>query len=471
MIKVIRGRERFLTKLYAFVDFAMMQGAFFLAWVLKFKVFHDGIGGYLPLEDYLFWSFVYGAIAIVIGYLVELYASKRKEKFSNELAKVLQVHTLSMFILLSVLFTFKTVDVSRSFLLLYFAWNLTLVSIYRYIVKQSLRKLRKKGYNKQFVLIIGAGSIGRKYFENLQLHPEFGLEVVGFLDDFRTKHAPEFAHYKPIIGQTADLEHVLSLQLIDEVIVALPLQAYPKYREIIAVCEKMGVRVSIIPDFYDMLPAVPHFEIFGDLPIINVRDVPLDELRNRILKRSFDIVFSLVAIIVTSPIMLLIAIGIKLTSPGPIIFKQERVGLNRRTFYMYKFRSMKHLPQSVSDTQWTVENDPRRTKFGAFLRKTSLDELPQFFNVLKGDMSVVGPRPERPYFVEKFKEEIPKYMIKHHVRPGITGWAQVCGLRGDTSIKARIEHDIFYIENWSLLFDIKIILKTISNGLVNKNAY
>ncbi|AEH46353.1 undecaprenyl-phosphate glucose phosphotransferase [Parageobacillus thermoglucosidasius] len=468
---MIRGRERFLAKLYAFTDFIMIQSAFLLAWMFKFKIFHDGITGHLPFEDYLFWSLVYGVIAVIIGYLVDLYAPKRKGKFATELAKVFQVHTLSMFILLSVLFTLKTIDISRTFLLLYFIWNLIFISTYRYVVKQSLRELRKRGYNKQFVLIIGAGSIGRKYYENLENHPEFGLEVIGFLDDFRTNHPSKFSHYKPILGRTSDLEHILSNQLIDEVIIALPLYAYPKYRQIIASCEKSGVRTSIIPDFYDILPATPHFEIFGDLPIINVRDVPLDELRNRVLKRSFDIIFSLVAIILTSPIMLIIAIGIKLTSPGPIIFKQERVGLNRRTFYMYKFRTMKHLPQSVSDTQWTVKNDPRRTKFGAFLRKTSLDELPQFFNVLKGDMSVVGPRPERPYFVEKFKDEIPKYMIKHLVRPGITGWAQVCGLRGDTSIKDRIEYDIFYIENWSLLFDIKIILKTFSNGLVNKNAY
>ena len=179
----------------------------------------------------------------------------------------------------------------------------------------------------------------------------------------------------------------------------------------------------------------------------------------------------MVAIIITSPVMLAIAIGIKLTSPGPIIFKQERVGLNRRHFNMYKFRSMKVSSEKTSDTVWTTENDPRKTKFGSFLRKTSLDELPQFFNVLFGHMSVVGPRPERPFFVDQFKEEIPKYMVKHHVRPGITGWAQSNGLRGDTSIEDRIRHDIFYIENWSLLFDIKIIWKTIWNGFVNKNAY
>lgn len=203
--------------------------------------------------------------------------------------------------------------------------------------------------------------------------------------------------------------------------------------------------------------------------MINVRDIPLDIAANRLFKRTFDIVFSLFAIILTSPVMLAVAIGVKLTSRGPIIFKQERVGLNRRTFYMYKFRSMRLLPPGAADTGWTIENDPRRTKFGSFIRKTSLDELPQFFNVLLGHMSVVGPRPERPFFVDQFREEIPKYMVKHHVRPGITGWAQSNGLRGDTSIEERIKHDIFYIENWSLLFDIKIIFLTIRNGF--KNAY
>ncbi|MNJ56292.1 UDP-glucose:undecaprenyl-phosphate glucose-1-phosphate transferase [compost metagenome] len=205
--------------------------------------------------------------------------------------------------------------------------------------------------------------------------------------------------------------------------------------------------------------------------MINVRDIPLDMAANRLVKRAFDIVFSLFAIIITSPVMLFVVIGVKLTSPGPVIFKQERMGLNRRTFQMYKFRSMKVLPEGMADTGWTTENDPRRTKFGAFIRKTSIDELPQFFNVLAGHMSVVGPRPERPYFVDQFREEVPKYMVKHHVRPGITGWAQTHGLRGDTSIEERIQHDIFYIENWSMLLDIKIIIRTILHGFVNKNAY
>lgn len=227
----------------------------------------------------------------------------------------------------------------------------------------------------------------------------------------------------------------------------------------------------IIPDFFDYLPARPYFDNFAGMPMINVRDIPLDMTGNKMAKRLFDIVFSLFAIIMISPVMLIVALGVRLTSPGPIIFRQERVGLNRRNFMMYKFRSMKMQQDGEEDTGWSTREDPRRTRFGTFIRKTSLDELPQFFNVLLGHMSVVGPRPERPYYVEQFRDEIPKYMVKHHVRPGITGWAQSNGLRGDTSIEERIKHDIFYIENWSLLFDIRIIFKTIRNGFVNKNAY
>ena len=205
--------------------------------------------------------------------------------------------------------------------------------------------------------------------------------------------------------------------------------------------------------------------------MVDTRYVPLDSYFMALSKRIFDILFSLFAIILTSPIMILSVIMIKLTSPGPVIYKQERVGLNRKKFYMYKFRSMKVQTEQEEKTKWSTKNDPRKTKWGSFMRKTSIDELPQFFNVLKGDMSIIGPRPERPYFVEKFKDEIPRYMIKHQVRPGITGWAQVSGFRGDTSIEGRIEHDLEYIENWTFFFDIKIVFLTIFKGFVNKNAY
>lgn len=468
---MIRKNQRFLTQLYILADFVVIQISFLFAWWLKFE---SGLIRYeqpLPVEIYAFWSIVYGAIAVFIGILISLYSPKRKKRFSDEVLKLAQVHFLSLFILLGAMFFVKQVDISRAYLAIYMIFNLLFIMIYRYFLKKSLKQLRKKGYNKQFVLILGAGSLGQKFHDNLRQYPELGYEIVGFLDDHREWGPEERSRYKPILGTVDQLQEILESKLIDEVVLALPLTAHSKYARIIAICEKTGVRTLIIPDFFDYLPARPVFDNFAGMPMINVRDIPLDLAGNRLAKRLFDIVFSSFAILITSPLMLLIAIGVKLTSKGPVIFKQERVGLNRRRFQMYKFRSMRALPEGMEDTGWTTENDPRRTRFGTFLRKTSLDELPQFFNVLAGHMSVVGPRPERPYFVEQFREEVPKYMVKHHVRPGITGYAQAHGLRGDTSIEERIEHDIFYIENWSILLDIKIIFKTMVNGFINKNAY
>lgn len=469
---MIRGREKFLTRLYMLVDFSIVQVAFFVAWYIRFYFLDEQrIGGTLPFNDYLIWNVVYSTAYIIIAFLTRVYVPKRKAKFATEVFRISQAHVISIFVLLSILFTLKIIDISRVFLAIYVLTAIIFSLIYRFALKQVLRNLRRQGYNRQFVLILGAGSVGKKYVENLLNHPEYGMEVLGFLDDYRTEETQcDYARFR-VLGKIGDLAKVLDEKIIDEVVIALPLTAFSKYQNIITSCEKAGVRVTIVPDFFDILPANPHFEKFGELPIINIRDIPLDEIVNRVVKRGFDIVFSLLVLIFISPLLLIIAIGIKLTSPGAVFFKQERVGLNRRTFMMYKFRSMRIMEESDSDTQWTVENDPRRTKFGTFLRKTSLDELPQFFNVLIGDMSVVGPRPERPYFVDQFKEEVPKYMIKHQVRPGITGWAQVCGLRGDTSIEERINHDIYYIENWTQLFDIKIIFKTVINGFINKNAY
>ncbi|GIP35109.1 undecaprenyl-phosphate glucose phosphotransferase [Paenibacillus sp. J2TS4] len=468
---MIRNNQSILSQIYAFCDFVVIQLAFLAAFWLKFRSGWIDAGGALPFQTYLLWSLFYGALCIGLGFFTGFYSPKRKKRFAYEAYKIIQLQLISFLALLSFLFVFKAVDISREMLAIYLVTSIAFLGFYRYWTKLFLKRLREKGFNKQYVLILGAGSLGKRFYSNLLKHPELGFEVVGFLDDYQQHHEDNAYNYKPILGTVDELEEILEKMPIDEVIIALPLAAHDKYGRIISICEKAGVRTMIIPDFFDYLPARPNFDNFAGIPLINVRDIPLDNLTNRILKRTFDIVFSVVAITITLPVMILIAIGIKLTSPGPIIFKQERVGLNRRTFPMYKFRSMKIMEEQDSDTQWTTENDPRRTKFGSFLRRTSLDELPQFFNVLIGHMSVVGPRPERPYFVEQFKEEIPKYMVKHHIRPGITGWAQSKGLRGDTSIEDRINHDIFYIENWTFLFDLKIIYRTIWNGFVNKNAY
>ncbi|MFC0213235.1 undecaprenyl-phosphate glucose phosphotransferase [Paenibacillus chartarius] len=471
---MIRQSQSFLSQLYAFIDFICIELAFLLSWWLKFD---SGLIYYetpLPFKHYLLWSVIYGGISIFLGFSVNFYQGKRKKSFAFEVLRLVQIHIVSLLLLISVLYVFKELDVSRSYLILFLVNSLLFTTFYRFLMKSSLRRIRQKGYNKQFVLILGAGTLGQRFANNLLHHPELGFEIVGFLDDEDSRQVVglQSGEEKTILGKIDDLDNILERHIVDEVIIALPLDAHRKYGQIINVCEKAGVKTLIIPDFFDYLPSRPYFDNFAGMPLINVRDIPLDEFRNRFFKRLFDITFSLAAIFVTLPVMVATAIAIKVTSPeGPVIFKQERVGLNRRTFMMYKFRTMKVMPAGMSDTQWTVENDPRRTKLGAFLRKTSLDELPQFFNVLFGHMSVVGPRPERPYFVEQFKEEIPKYMVKHHIRPGITGWAQSNGLRGDTSIEERIRYDLFYIENWSFLFDIKIIWKTIVNGFGNRNAY
>ena len=258
---------------------------------------------------------------------------------------------------------------------------------------------------------------------------------------------------------------------LDEIAITLGLSEYYRLEEIVTLCEKSGVHTKFIPDYNNIIPTKPYTEDILGLPVINIRHVPLSNAFPAALKRAFDIVGSLACIVIGSPIMLIFALIIKLTSPGPLIFKQERVGLHNRPFMMYKFRSMVVQEESKEKKAWTVRDDPRVTPVGRFMRKTSIDELPQLFNVLKGEMSLVGPRPERPFFVEKFQEEIPRYMVKHQVRPGMTGWAQVNGYRGDTSIRKRIDCDLYYIENWSLGLDIKILFLTVFKGFVNKNAY
>lgn len=448
-----------------------MLAAFLTAYWIKFGSGWLSGTAALPFSSYLFWGLAYAILAVMVGYYAGLYKPRRRTRLSADVWKLGQVHLFSFVGLLSLLYFAKQLHISRELLGMFMGLNLAVLTIYRVVVKKMLFRLRRRGYNKKYLLILGAGSVGRNFYKSLLQYPELGYQVFGFLDDNLTEHPPTGLPMPPIHGGLDRLDELLRKHTIDEVIIALPLAAHEKFAEIIETCDNAGAKTLIIPDYFDLLPARPYFDNFAGIPLINVRDIPLDELGNRLLKRVFDIVFSIAAIIVTSPIMLTAAIGIKLTSPGPVIFKQERMGLDRRTFVMYKFRTMHVSDQKTADTQWTVENDPRRTKFGAFLRRTSIDELPQFFNVLKGDMSVVGPRPERPYFVEQFKDEIPKYMVKHHVRPGITGWAQTNGLRGDTSIQDRINHDLYYLENWSFMFDLKIIILTILRGFVNRNAY
>ena len=467
---MIKSRQKFLNTVIVLIDCAVVALALILAWEIRFNsgIFNTS-EGHLDFITYMVPLVVVIPLFIFIYNSVGLYAPHRVKKLSQEVFSIFKANIIGILILTNILFIVKQVHYSRYVLLLFGLLSVVLSTVERVLLRGFLRKLRESGYNIKHIVIIGAGDLGLSFAHKLEQNKHLGYNIIGFLDDDKKKG------YKilgaNVIGKIDELDKIVKENELDEVIIAISLKQYERLHEIIKACEKLGVKAQIIPDYYKYLPARPYIDQLDDLPIINIRYVPLDDAFNKLIKRSMDIIIVLIAIIIVSPILLITALLIKLTSPGPIIFRQTRVGMHRREFEMYKFRSMRVQVEEEELSQWTTKSDPRKTKLGEFIRRTSIDELPQLFNVLKGDMSIIGPRPERPFFVEKFKEEIPKYMIKHHVRPGISGWAQVNGFRGDTSIKARIEHDIYYIENWTIWLDIRIILLTFFKGFINRNAY
>ena len=424
-----------------------------------------------PREFYYSALYFIVPLFMLLYWMFRLYAPKRVMGRRLELGNVVKANMIGLLILTMVLYLGKEQlqHFSRPMVFLFVGINVTLDGLFRLTVKTILQRYRVKGYNQKQVLLIGYSRAAEMYIDRVLNNPAWGYQIRGILDD----DAEWGMDYKGIrvIGKVDELDPILELSHLDEIAITLGLDKYSNLERIVAVCEKSGVHTKFIPDYYKIIPTKPYTEDLQGLPVIHIRYVPLSDSFNMTMKRIVDVFGALVAIVLFSPVMLIAAIGVKLSSPGPIIFKQERVGLHNRNFYMYKFRSMGVQAPKDEQKAWTVKNDPRVTPFGKFIRRTSIDELPQLFNILKGDMSLVGPRPERPLFVEKFREEIPRYMVKHQVRPGLTGWAQVNGYRGDTSISKRIEYDLYYIENWTLGLDFKIIILTFFKGFINKNAY
>ena len=442
--------------------------AYFLAWMIKF-LFLDGSVGALPFRTYAAAILPIVPVYLLLYYLFSLYTPKRMQGRRLEMWNIIKANTVGIALILGVLYLIKMMHFSRELLAIFYFVNILLETGLRNLIRYFLRSMRKKGYNLKHILLVGYSHAAEEYIDRIIANPQWGYKIRGILDD----HVEAGTEYKgvKVLGRIANLMVILPQNRLDEIAITLGLNEYYRLEEIVALCEKSGVHTKFIPDYNRVIPTKPYTEDILGLPVINIRHVPLTNTYYAFLKRLMDIVGSVCAIVIFSPVMLFSVIMIKLTSPGPLIFKQERVGLHNRPFMMYKFRSMEVQAPEKEKTRWTVKDDPRVTGFGKFMRKTSIDELPQLFNVLKGEMSLVGPRPERPFFVEKFKEEIPRYMIKHQVRPGITGWAQVNGYRGNTSIRKRIEYDLYYIENWTLGLDIKILFLTIFKGFVNKNAY
>ncbi len=465
---MIRENQKYFNVLHTILDIGIFFISFILAYSFKFLVLKNG-SPYYTLSESLKMISLNLPVYLFLYSWFNLYSSRRVKPFSSEVLAIIYTNILASVIFIVGLFLFKQMHFSRETLILFPLFNGTLTILYRGCLRFILRRYRSKGYNLKHCLIIGTNSTATYLIGKLKAHPSWGYNIVGCVrSDIRKSEG--FCGYR-ILGDVEDLDKLLEEHYVDIVMVASDDTEISKLGHILNCCEKAGVKTHIIPYYYKYVPARPYIDDLDGLPIIDIRHIPLENIFLALLKRCFDIVFSIFALCISSPLLLFSALMIKLTSKGPILFKQERVGMNRKTFYMYKFRSMKVQTDEEEQDKWTTKDDPRKTWWGNILRKTSIDELPQFYNVLKGDMSVVGPRPERPFFVEKFKEEIPRYMIKHQVRPGITGWAQVNGLRGDTSIEERIEHDLYYIENWTFSMDIKIIFLTLFKGFINKNAY
>jgi len=368
---------------------------------------------------------------------------------------------------LAMTFFYRAASFSRLFIGLSALALVFLTALTQVTFRVARRRQRRHERNWIRILIIGADEFARQVARSLTSGQAVPCRVVGFvrLPDQRAVNL-EGSVYK-----MEDLEKLASEKGIDEVILALPLSRSAEIPVLMTRLEPLCVPIRATLDMGEDIFVRERLFDFGGILMLDLHSTPAESVTYSILKRAFDLVFSLAALVVVAPLMAVIAVLVKVTSPGPVLFEQERVGLNGKIFPIYKFRTMRLNATEESNTRWTTQNDPRRTRLGTFLRATSLDELPQFFNVLKGDMSVVGPRPERPYFVQKFLRDIALYNSRHYLKVGITGWAQVNGWRGDTSIFKRLEYDLYYLRNWSLSFDLQIILLTLIRGLSNRNAY
>ena len=451
----------------------MDAGIIIIAYILAYYVrLESRIFPVDPLAGRFSWQiYMTPLIFIVPGYLIlyavfHLYTPKRVQGRRLEFSNIIKANSVGFLVFIMILYMIEIIDFSRQMIMIFYVFNILLETLGRNAIRYILHSMRERGFNLKHILLVGYSRAAEAYIDRINSNPQWGYIVRGILDD----KVPAGTVYKgvKVIGRIDNLMIILPENRLDEIAITLSLTEYARLEEIVNMCEKSGVHTKFIPDYNHMIPTKPYTEDLLGLPIINIRNVPLTNTVNIVIKRIMDVIGAVCAIILFSPIMLFVAILIKATSPGPIIYSQERVGLHSKTFRMYKFRSMEVKEEKNG---WTKKNDPRVTPIGKIIRKLSIDELPQLYNVLIGNMSLVGPRPERPFFVEKFREEIPRYMVKHQVRPGMTGWAQVKGYRGDTSIRKRIDCDLYYIENWSIGLDIKILFLTVFKGFINRNAY
>ncbi len=460
-----RASWPFIATLVA-IDAVMAGTAFAMGYFLRLQSDYVDIA---PFSDYWGMLIVHVLTIITVFFFYRLYHRQRATSHIDEFYTIFGAASVGAIIsiaLISLLFK-NEIDYPR--LMMVYVWLLTIMLVWigRIVHSRVQWALQAKGYNQSRLLIVGTGEVGRIILQKTRQSPGLGYDVVGFVEDHEP---PSNAFGLPILGQTRDLSRLIETYDIDEVIIAMPDASHKEILAIIARCEREKVIIRVFPDVFQIMASEVSIGDLSGLPLLTLRDTALRGWRLA-LKRATDIIGSGLALVFLSPVMLLVAVIIKLDSSGPVFYSQERMGLDARPFDMLKFRSMRLDAEEQTGPVWATENDPRRTRFGAVIRRLSIDELPQFINVLTGDMSLVGPRPERPVFVEQFKRGIPRYMDRHREKAGLTGWAQVNGLRGDTSVIERTKYDLWYIENWSLLLDMKIILRTILKIFGDRSAY
>ena len=436
----------------------------FLSWFLACWGQYDLMKGTVNVDfagsRYVLILTAYCLCIVAFYYILQIYSPKRYKRAGSEAVPILFANAVCTLALTAVFYLNRSVDVSRLAIFPFYLISSGLVICKHLAERVFLHFIRRNGFNLKHIVVVGCGHLAQQYAKSVADNPQMGFCIDGYVSDGTNAELGEK------LGPYENLDRILQERDVDELVIALDTNHEQLLREIIFTANNEGVRVNLIPSYNSFIPLNPSIDVIGDTSLINLSSCPLDNIVKAGLKRLMDIVGSSLALLLLSPVMLAAAIGVKLSSPGPVFFVQERVGRNKKNFKMLKFRSM--CVNDREETGWSTAEDPRKTVFGSFIRKTSIDELPQLFNVLVGQMSLVGPRPEVPFHVSHFKEEIPQYLVRLRVRPGMTGWAQINGLRGDTSIEERIRYDLWYINHWTLCLDVEILLKTAFGGFMNQ---
>jgi exopolysaccharide biosynthesis polyprenyl glycosylphosphotransferase len=467
-----RRRQDFLIPLLTVLsDAVAIEAAFLFSYWLRF---YSDLTDYVPVEfgippldAYLYGSFVVIPVWIFLFNGRKMYSPRRVIYFSDEFFAIVRVVALGMLIVMAAAFFYRAFSYSRLVFALLGVFSVALISAGRYLLLKFEQRRYRRGKDVKRVLIVGTNAFAARIYQTLTHKPYLGYTVVGYCS-INGRGAMDEQALR--IGSVQDVPSLITTHAIDIVLVALHYTDHTKLYEMVKECEGLNTDIYLVPDTLELMTNQVRIKEIEGIPFLKIKAVPMTTW-NHIMKRTFDLVVATIVLILASPLLLLLCLAIKLDSPGPIFFLQERVGLDGQPFQVIKFRTMRVDAEKATGPVFAQKDDPRTTRIGRLLRRFSLDELPQVLNVLKGEMSLVGPRPERPYFVEQFKKEIPKYLDRHRVKTGMTGWAQVNGLRGNAPIEERTKYDIYYIENWSLVFDMKIILKTIRAVLFGKDAY